>query len=420
MRIIFLTQWFDPEPGAIRGLPLAAWLRTRGHEVKVITAFPNYPGGKIYPGYRMRWREWQDRDGVRILRLPLYPSHDTSALGRALNYLSFMLSSTILGTVLIGPADVVYVYHPPPTVGLAALWLKYIRRIPFVYHIADMWPESVVESGMVGQGVIKKWIEGAIHWWCNRLYAAAHTVTVLSPGFKDLLSARGVDPAKVEVVYNWTDEAFRPLPRDNQLGQELGLQGKFNVIYAGNLGMFQGLHTVLKAARRLQNQPEIQIVFAGGGQKEHELRAAAKDLRNVIFLKGRPVMEMPAINSLADVLLVHLKDLAFFSSTIPSKTQVSLASGRPILMAVRGDAADIVEQARAGLTCPPEDEMTMADKILDLYRMNPCEREEMGLRGRQFYIDKMSLNVGGAAMEEIFLRAGQPSLVASVSTAQGD
>jgi len=421
MKIVFLTQWFDPEPGAIRGLPLAAWLQARGHQVTVITGFPNYPGGKVYPGYRIRWRQWETVDGVKVLRLPLIPNHGSSAVGRTLNYVSFALSSALLGPWFIGQADIVYVYHPPPTVGLAALILKFIRRLPFVYHIADMWPESVVESGMVPRGALTVVIARCIHFWCNTLYRYADTITVLSPGFKRLLTQRGVDPSKIQVVYNWTqDDLFRPVQRDPALAQELGLAERFNVIYSGNLGSFQALETVLSAAERLQDYPDIQIVLAGTGQKECALRSAARGMANVRFLGGRPMTEMPQIHALADVLLVHLKDLDFFASTVPSKTQVALASGRPILMGVRGDAADIITEAGAGLTCEPENADAMAAKILELYRMKAEAREQLGANGRAYYLSRMSLDVGGALMEDIFSRVLGRNASRHISVAEGD
>ena len=407
MRILFLTQWFHPEPGAIRGLPLASWLQKRGHEVKVVTAFPNYPGGKLYPGYTMKIRQWEEVDGIRVLRVPLYPSHNSSAVGRIANYASFALSASTIGVALGGSADVAFVYHPPPTVGLAAFAAKWLRGIPFVYHIADMWPESAAESGMLGNGWKKKAVSRVLDGWCRAVYRQARYISVLSPGFKRLLVERGVDPEKIEIIYNWTtDSVFKPLPCDTELKQRLGLAGKFVVLYAGNIGAYQALDSVLEAASHLRDRAEIQIVIAGTGQKLEALqaRAAAMNLPNVHFLGARPYWEMPALNSIADVLLVTLRDLPIFRATIPSKTQVSLASGRPILMAVAGDAADLVTRYRAGLACPPENAEAMAESIMALYGMRPEEREAMGRNAREGYIQEMSLDVGGAQTEALLLR----------------
>jgi glycosyltransferase involved in cell wall biosynthesis len=405
MRILFLTQWFDPEPGAIRGLPLARWLRGHGHHVEVITGFPNYPSGKLYPGYQLHWRQKEMRDGIPILRVPLYPEHGRSFLGRVANYLSFMIAAATVGTASASPADVLYVYHPPPTVGMAGLIFKAFRRLPIVYHIADMWPESVIESGMLGRGPMRDFARACLTQMCSLLYRTAESITVLSPGFRRLLIERGVPSEKIHVVYNWTDEeSFSPLPRDARLASELGLAGRFNVIYAGNHGPFQGLETLIQAAQKLRQMPEIQVVLIGEGQKKQELEELARGIgaSNVRFLDNRPYNQMARINALAEGLVVHLRDLPFFSSTIPSKTQVAMASARPVVMAVRGDAADLIRSSGAGLMVEPENPAALADAILALYRMPAVEREAMGRRGRDFYMREMSLEIGGIQMEKLF------------------
>src|SRR4029453_13121537 len=309
MRTIFLTQWFDPAPGGIRGLPLARWLTSRGHDVRVLTGVPNYPRGRVYSGYRMRIWQREVMDGVPVLRVPLYPSHDASSVGRVMNYTSFALSAATLGAALIGRGDVAFVYHPPATIGLPAVVLKALRGMPFIYHIADMWPESVVESGMIGSAAVRRMVHGLLSVWCRVIYRQARAIPVLSPGFKRLLTERGVPGHKIHVVYNWTDEAmFRPMPRDEALARELGLAGRFNILYAGNLGPLQGLDTVVRAAARVRSVPAIQLVIAGVGQQEDELRALARSVgaTNVLFVGRRPYQEIPRISALADVHLVHL------------------------------------------------------------------------------------------------------------------
>ena len=416
MRIVFVTQWFDPEPGVIRGLPLARWLKNRGHDVSVITGFPNYPGGKVYPGYKLRWRQRETMDGVDVLRVPLYPSHDSSALGRVLNYISFALSAASIGVFLTRRADVAFIYHPPPTVGLSALVLKWLKGTPFVYHIADMWPEAMTESGMVGQGLRKKIAFAVLNAWCKLMYRNAHSVTSQSPGFKKQIVERGTPPEKVHVVYNWTaDDVFKPLEPDPELARELGMTGRFNVVYAGNLGAFQGLETVIRAAKLLKHEPAIQFVLVGTGHKEAELKALAGSLgsTNVRFAGARPYADMPRVNALADVLIVHTVDLPHFVGNIPSKTQVSLASGKPVLMAVRGDSADIVNKAAAGVVCEPENPEDMARAALELYRTPASKLEAMGKRGRDFYLQEMAMEIGAQRTEDILaaaaasLRAGR-------------
>jgi colanic acid biosynthesis glycosyl transferase WcaI len=405
MRILFLTQWFAPEPGAIRGLPLAKSLQQWDDEVEVLTGFPNYPGGRVYPGYRMRIWQREQVEGVPVLRVPLYPSHDSSAAGRILNYASFALSASALGLALARRAEVGYVYHPPPTVGFPAFLFKTLRRLPFVYHIADMWPESVTESGMIQGEIPRKIAHGMISGWCNFVYRQARAITVLSPGFKRLLVERGVPAEKVHIIYNWTDEdTFQPTPRDPEFARQFGLENTFNVVYAGNLGVFQGIDTIIRAAALVSDLPSVRIVIVGTGQKGQELKELTRNLslRNVVFVGRRDYSQMPGIYGLADVLLVHLKDLPFFATTIPSKTQVSMACGRPTLMAVRGDSSDIIQRARCGLPCKPESPEAMARAIRDFFSMSVEKREEMGANGRAYYLDEMSLSCGTRQMRQLF------------------
>ena len=274
---------------------------------------------------------------------------------------------------------------------------------------------------MVGRGVMRDVIGGVLDRFCRIFYRSAAAITVLSPGFKELLTQRGVPAEKVRVIYNWTDdEVFVPTPPDESLRTEFALRGRFVVLYAGNLGAFQGLETVIRAAALLRDEPKIHFAFAGAGQCEAQMRALAAEfqLANVSFIPSRPFRSMPQVNALADVLLVHLKDLPFFTSTIPSKTQVSLASGKPILMAVRGDAAKVILEARAGLAAEPGNEVAIAEAVLKLYRMKPSERDEMGERGRDFYLKNMSLEVGGKAMEELFAQVMRTGAIHETSGAQ--
>ena len=200
MRILMLTQWFNPEP-IFKGLTFAKELVRRGHEVEVLTGFPNYPGGEIYQGYRQRLWQREVLDDIPVVRVPLYASHDSSSFRRALNYGSFALSSASLGAGLIKRPDVMYVYQPI-TIGLAATVIKYLRQTPFVIDIQDLWPEFLPATGMINN---KKalWLIGK---WCEFVYRQASRVTTLSPGFKEAIVNRGIPADKVEVVYNWCDE----------------------------------------------------------------------------------------------------------------------------------------------------------------------------------------------------------------------
>lgn len=401
VRILMLTQWFYPEP-SFKGLPFAKELVALGHDVEVITGFPNYPGGKIYEGYRLKLFQREIVEGIPIIRVALYPSHDDSVLHRMANYASFALSSLFIGTLLVKQSDLVYVYHPPGTIGLAAVAIKWFRRMPFVYDILDPWPESIEVSEMITNRAVL-WI---IDKWCRFVYNQASKIVVPSPGLKKLVQSKGVPYEKVEVIYNWCDEEHLSDSEGHEnLSKELGLIDRFNVMYAGNIGTGQGLAALLEAASMIKNRlPEIQFVLVGDGLELSSLKHMAKqmDLFNVLFLEQRDIDEMGAVLNLSDVLLVHLKDEELFRITIPSKTQAYMNAGKPILMAVRGDASTIVENARAGLSCTPEDANCIALAVEELYCMPEQQLEEMGKNGLDYYRTNMSKSVGVKKFENIF------------------
>lgn len=400
MRILMLTQWFDPEP-TFKGLIFAKELAKRGHEVEVLTGVPNYPGGKVYEGYRVCFQR-EVMDGIPVMRVPLYPNHDQSAIKRILNYGSFALSAALFGAFLVKPADVMYVYHPPATVGFPAAIIGRLRNIPIVYDIQDLWPDTLAATGMVGNKTILKVVDK----WCSFVYRQANRIVVLSPGFKDKLGERGVPEDKIDVIYNWCVENQLLINNINSvLAEKLGLIDKFNVIFAGTMGKAQSLDAVLDAADSVAEQsPDIQFVFIGGGVEVEHLknRAAVENLRNVKFLSRMPMNEIGAVLQFADVLLVHLRDDPLFRITIPSKTQAYLAAGRPIVMGVDGDASSIIEQAGAGISCTPESSESIARAVIKIFLMSPEERDAMGRRGSEFYQQKLSLSAGVDKFEDLF------------------
>jgi colanic acid biosynthesis glycosyl transferase WcaI len=406
MRILMLGQFFTPEPD-FKGLPFARELRRRGHEVEVLTGFPNYPGGRIYPGYRVRpWRR-DVMHGIAVHRVALYPSHDRSAVRRAANYASFALSAAVLGPLLVKRPDVAYVYHPPATVGLPAMALRTLVGCPVVYDIQDLWPDTVASSGMMGN----RWIEAALARWCRLVYSQVDRIAVLSPGFRETLVRRGVAAEKIEVIYNWADEAsLRCAGPDENVARRFGVAGRFNVVFAGTMGLVQKLDGVLEAARICAaTVPDVQFVFVGGGVDKARLeqRAADMQLPNVRFLPRQPMETIGGILSAADALLVHLQDDPLFRITIPSKTQAYLATGRPIVMAVAGDAASLVERSGGGVICPPENPAALAEAVKRLRMMPRAEREAMGDKGRAFYDRHLSLAVGVEKFERLFEAAVQ-------------
>lgn len=397
MRILLLTQWFDPEP-TFKGLLFAKALQKRGFDVEVITGFPNYPGGKIYSGYDLKLYKKEIMDGVKVHRVWLYPSHDGSALKRIFNYMSFFFSSFLFGLFFLKRFDVVYVYHPPVTVGLSAAFLSYFKRMPFVYDIQDLWPDTLKSTGMLRNEKILKVISHACDW----IYRRAAKLVVLSPGFKRILIERGVPEGKIEVVYNWCDEAALSC-RTGTLPQSIA--GRFNIIFAGNMGKVQGLDAVLAAAQIVKNtNDKIQFVFVGSGLDVERLKKITfeKELSNVLFLPRMSMPEVGFLMSHCDVLLVHLKNDPLFEITVPSKTQAYMAMGKPILMAVGGDAAEIIRQAQAGVCVPSEDARHLASAAIELAMKSPDELKVLGDNAKKYYYGKLSFEKGTESFARIF------------------
>jgi len=402
MKILFITQWFQPEP-YYKGMPFIKKLIERGHKVQVLTGFPNYPEGKVYKGYTIRGFQKELMDGVEVFRVPLYPSHDSSPVRRIANYLSFAFSASIIGPWVVKKPDIIYVYHPPPTTYLPAFFIKLFKRAPVVYDIQDFWPDTLAATGMFNNKIGLKLVD----IYCRLFYKAADKIVVLSPGFKRKLIEKKVPAEKIEVIYNWfpNDRNTAVSKPDPQLAKKLGLADRFNVLFAGNMGKAQKLETVLDAAKLLADaNPEIQFIFIGGGVEVQNLKdcAVKMSLPNVLFLPRIPKSEIGQILAMADVLLVHLKRDPLFEITIPSKIQAYLAIGKPVLAAVSGDAATLVEKANCGLTCPPENVNEMVKAIQEFYSFSPQKLKKMGDSGRCYYIDNMSIEIGVSCFEKLF------------------
>ncbi len=404
MKILFLMHYFQPEPNFFMGLPFAKELVRRGHQVQVLTGFPNYPGGKIFDGYKQRLIMREEMEGVPIIRVPLYPSHDRSSIKRMLSYASLSTSQALIGTFAIEKADVAYVCQGPATIGLPAKTIKLLRRIPFVYNIQDLWPDSLASTGMFDNGLGMK----ILHFWCKSIYKSAAKIAVITPGMKQRLIERGVPEEKIEVVYNWCDDAnISSDEYDQSLADELGFTGKFNIVFAGNMGKAQALGAVIDAADILKEScPDIQFVLIGSGVEVESLKKKTKDLKleNVKFLARRPIEEIGKILQLSDALLVHLCNDPLFEITIPSKTQAYMAAGKPVLIGVKGDAANLVESAEAGVACESENPDSIAKSARALFELSEEQRSEMGKRAANFYNEKLSFKVGVDKYESIFER----------------
>jgi len=406
LRVLLLTQWFEPEP-TFKGLGFAKELIKQGLDVEVVTGFPNYPIGKLYPGFKIKPIQRELIDGVKVTRVALYPSHDRSAFRRLFNYASFAFSSLLYCLFYVRNVDVIYAYHPPLTIGVTASLLRIIRRIPVVYDIQDLWPDTLRTTGMLNNELVLSLV-GVV---CNLVYKQVDQIVVLSPGFKNLLIERGVPERKIEVIYNWADEErLKVIANKSPIG--FPSSNTFRLLFAGNMGTPQALGAVLEAARLLEVKGVLaKLIFVGTGLEVEDLKikAAALELNNVMFFPSVPMSEIGAYLSNSDALLVHLKSDKLFEITIPSKTQAYMAVGKPILMAVEGNAAELITMAACGVLAKPENPTAIADAVESLARMSPFEREEMGRRGSSFYNQNLSLEAGSEKFKKLFVDVVQKS-----------
>jgi colanic acid biosynthesis glycosyl transferase WcaI len=382
MRVLLLSIYHDPEPIPKTG-ELARELRRRGHQVTVVTAFPHYPSGQLYPGYRLAPWRWEVRDGVRILRTFIYPYHGKRSSLRMVNYLTWMVSS-IQAAWLAPACDVLYVWHPPLTVGVSAWIIAKLKRIKYVYDVQDLWPESALASGLMKPGRLVDFLYRLADW----VYARAPRIFVVSRAAAEHLHQRGVDTAKIAVAQHWVDTSVFHLGSSRDVRTEYGWGDRFVVMFAGNLGMVQGLETIVEAAALVPPTVGAHFVFVGDGADRSRLEqlAEARRLGNVQFVGRHPAADMPEFLRAADGLLVHLRPSGIAEHAIPTKILSYLAAGRPILCAAGGASADLVRESGAGLTLAPGDPAALAAAVVRLAAMSSKARLELGERGRQYLV----------------------------------
>jgi glycosyltransferase involved in cell wall biosynthesis len=389
MRILVLSQYYEPDP-ILKPSEVAEALRARGHDVTVICGLPNYPSGKLAPGYRIRPIQRERRGGVRVFRLAEIPYHGRSIVGRLANYGSFLLSAFLFSPFLARP-QVIYVWHPPLTNAIAAWWIGLIHRAPFVLDVQDIWPDEGVLAGLIHEGPLVRFFRRLERW----VYARAAHILVVTEGARRDLISKGVPDNKVEVCPNWVDPLWFAVPTVDDMVRArelLQTKDRFTVTFAGNLGFAQGLTTVLQAADRLRNHREIGFRLIGTGAAEMELRSLASDLdlENVMFFGRRPPEETLALLRASDALLVHLKKGPASDLILPSKTLTYLAAGRPILMAMGGEAAELIRASGSGVSIPSEDAAALADAVLQMSLLTSGSLGAMGVNGRAYAMEHFS------------------------------
>lgn len=386
MRILYLSQYFPPEVGATqtRACEMARGLVRAGHHVTMITEVPNHPHGIIHSEYRGRFHFREVLDGIEVLRLWVSTSPEKNFRTRMAFYLSFMFNATLAGLFMVRrPYDVLYASSPPLFVGGAALFISYLRRMPLVFEVRDLWPESAVQLGELSHPYavrLTTWLEEACY------HRASHIV-VVTQGIFDRLVERGYPATKLTSIPNGANtELYTPRPINQILRRQLDIAPEqFVVIYTGLHGLAHGLETALQAASRLRDRSDILFLFVGDGPRKVALMQMAQEmsLPNVRFHDAVPETDLPDYIALADVGLDTRRRIGISQGTLPVKMFSYMACERPVLLSIEGEAIQLLDRAQAGVTVPPESPEALAQAILDL-QANPAKRVAFGRNGRTF------------------------------------
>ncbi|MGR6899886.1 glycosyltransferase family 4 protein [Glutamicibacter sp. BSL13] len=395
LRILIVSQYYPPEAVPIPG-DLAQGLVRRGHSVRVLTGYPNYPKGEIFSGYGQKWREQERHGEVLVSRVPLYMDHSHSAVKRIMNYLSFGLSAaTAVKTART--ADVIYVYATQMSAAFGPWLWRILGGRPYVLHVQDLWPDSIVGSSMVSEGRAGRLISRMLEPWLRSVYRRAAAVVGIAPTMVETLVSRGVCPDRAHLIYNWAgaDETF-----DTALSPVK--EPRTEVVYAGNVGDMQDLKTAVRAVHAAADAG-VGLTIIGDGVAREGLRRLVFELgaTNIRFVDPVPRERMAGIYSRADYALVSLKDMPAFYGTIPSKFQAALAAGVPVITTVQGDVRTIVDEADIGFTADAESVSSLESILRAAAKLNTQEREEMSQRGRTVYGSRFSREAGISRIEEV-------------------
>ncbi|MDC0833338.1 Glycosyltransferase [Geitlerinema sp. FC II] len=403
MKILIYSYNYHPEPIGIAPLmtELAEGLVRRGHQVRVVTGMPNYPQRRIYEGYRGKLYVTEELNGVKIQRCYVWVRPKPGFMDRVLLESSFVSTSFVQALNGWRP-DAILLTSPPLPACVPATVVKWIYRCPVVLNLQDVLPEAAIVTGLLRNKFLVRIFESLERF----AYRNADRISAIADGFVDNLLKKGVDPQKIALIPNWVDTNFiRPLPKEpNGFRDEYDLNGKFVVLYSGNIALTQGLETLVQAASFLVDVPDIAVVIVGEGRALEVLQRLRErwEATNVKLLPFQPRERLPEMLSAANVGMVMQKS-SVIAINMPSKIQVLLASGLPIVASVPedGTAAKAVRNSGGGLVVPPEDPYALAQAIRELYD-NPDRTTALGQQSRQFAIDNYSFEEALRRYEVLF------------------
>lgn len=384
MHILFLTDNFPPEvnaPASRTYEHAKEWVK-EGDKVTVITCFPNFPAGRVYSGYKNKLWQSETIENIRVIRVWSFMAANEGIVKRSLDYISYMFAS-FLASFFVSKVDVVVGTSPQFFTVISAWMVAVCKRVPFIFELRDLWPESVRAVGAMRESIILQYFEKLELFLYNR----ADAIVSVTHSFKGILEKRGIDAGKVYVITNGVDlKKFNPQKRDKKLLYEHGLEGKFVAGYIGTHGMAHGLENILEVANLAQSHDmgqNIRILFVGEGAAKKAIVSMAKkmNLGNIIFIDNVPRSEIVRYWSVLDVAIINLRKKEQFQSVIPSKIFEAMGMGIPILQTVQGESAEIVIGAGAGIVVEPENPKIFYNQLLKLSQ-NPDLLKAMSRNGQ--------------------------------------
>lgn len=402
MRLLMLVPYYAPDlgPSAPLFTLLAEELVRRGHQVSVIAAVPHYPTGSVPTAYQKKWLQRSTENGVQVIRVRIPSVKRARMSQRLMQYISYQLGAAWAGIGL--QYDVAFVANPALWVWLPYTLAVHLRHKPGIFSVHDVYPDVGITLGIFKNKFIIAAVQ-SLEQFCLKHSAL---VRILSDSFKPSLHAMSVPDSKLVMIYDWVDTSLiQPLPKGNAFSQEHNLDGKFVLLYAGNIGLSQGLEHILAAAELLSDHLEMLFVFVGDGAGKEALLAQAEQrgLQNVQFIPFQPRQRLPEVLACADIALIPLKK-GIGSGSLPSKTFSALASGRPVIASVDegSDTWDLIQRAGAGICIPPENPSCLVEAILTL-KQDPALRERLGRNGRAWAEQNHSPQAAAEKFEQLFM-----------------
>lgn len=393
MRILFLTDNFPPEVNAPANRTIdhcRIWAQN-GVKITVITGFPNFPKGKVYDGYKNKWRQVEYIDGIKVIRVWTFITANEGFVKRILDYLSFAISSFLMG--LFVKTDLIVATSPQFFTALSGRWLSFFKQKSWVMEVRDLWPESIVSVGAMKKGKIISFFE----WLELRLYKSASKIIVVTDAFKSKITSKGIQPDKIAVHKNGANlDFYQPMDKDQILLSKLNLEGKIVLAYVGTHGMAHGLDFILNQLSQLESvAPNLHFLFIGDGAERNNLIDLNNRLKlnNTTFLPSVPKDEVKRYLSLMDIALVNLRSSDTFLTVIPSKIFEAAAMRKPILLGLGGETKGIIEQFNAGCCFEPENAMSFVNNINKIIQSENYSSYQVGCENLAIAFDRKKIAI---------------------------